>query len=143
MTDKEIAERIDIAMGSTEYDGHGGVFQQLRALRDELDPPKPKLEPGEVVWWRPLPNLPKHNWEIAKVHLRGSGGLGIYNLRGDFIPLREIEWKLARILTPGQVAIDRDKIKRALGIGLLNPLMAGSLPQDVEDEFRDALKENT
>lgn len=115
MTNKEIAERIDIAMGSTEYDGHGGVFQQLRALRNELDPPKP--EPGTVVWWRHVPkdgvNGVIVDWTTGVAVVDNNAG--IYSQYGWYA-WDEIEWKPARILKPGQVAVDRADIEIAARI---------------------------
>lgn len=99
MTNKEIAERIDIAMGSTEYDGHGGVFQQLRALRNELDPPLPG--PGTVVWWQDIDGLSEP--KLGMVNMRGR--IEIFGSLTELEP-HQVSWKPARFLAPNEVAVE-------------------------------------
>jgi len=101
MNEKQLAERIREAVCLMQ----GGIYDEAAAVLEstayELDPPKP--EPGTVVWWK-FPQMRK--WEIARIHQAGNTLPGIYDLRGNFVPMGDLQWKPARILGPRQVAVD-------------------------------------
>jgi len=108
MTNKEIAERIDIAMGSTEYDGHGGIFHQLRTLRNELDPSLPN--PGTVVWWQDTeglsdPTLGQVN-EYRFIEMFGTSTV---------LDRRDVKWWPARIAGPDEVVIPLEIARNCCG----------------------------
>ena len=77
------------------------LSKMIRGKADELDPPCP--EPGMIVWWR-YPHV--RNWQIAKVHQAGDQLPGIYNLRGVFVTMSDVQWEPARIPGPMQEIVD-------------------------------------
>ena len=97
MTIKEIADRIRAtATVHTDPD-----LLQLVAERQELMDALENI--ADVVWWK-YPST--RNWEIARVHQTGNQLPGIYDLRGNFVPLDNIKWKPARIAGPMQDIVD-------------------------------------
>ena len=102
MTPKEIADRIR-ATATVHTD------PDLLQLADELDPPH--SAPGTVLWWK-YPST--RNWEIARVHQTGNQLPGIYDLRGNFVPLDNIKWKPARVLPLGRVAVRYEELVDAV-----------------------------
>lgn len=98
MTHKEIAGRLREIADARTYTMH--TRQAVRNLADTLDPPRPKFD--EMVWCRWVDGNPYKEWWLGLV-----GNDGVYSF-GDDRPAEwdDIEWKPARILGPGQVAVN-------------------------------------
>jgi hypothetical protein len=95
MTEQEIAERIQ-GLIDTHDPSDKDLIEDLRQLRDELDPPNPG--PGTVVLWR----MDGGEWQTGIV----SAHMQIVDAGLDDYEFYEVEWKPARILGPRQVSID-------------------------------------
>lgn len=121
MNEKQLANRLrDIANNAADAD------VELQLLADELDPPKP--EQGTVVSWRFIGAWAYHGWRHGVVD---KSLKGVWTSDG-LVHWGQIQWKPARILGPGEVAVDCRAVKRAL--------MMAALPNDVSDEFRALLR---
>ena len=101
MTLKEIADRIR-ATATVHTD------PDLLQLADELDPPRP--EPGTVVRWRYV--YFENNFIAGVV---AEGGDGVIDSEQEFHEWCYIDYKPARILAPGEVALPLGVAKAIAG----------------------------
>lgn len=105
LTNKEIAQRL------RELD-ESGNWGGVQDLADELDPPLP--EPGTVVWWA-------HANDTGRQYIGYAVHDGVASLhhpesvRDHYVAKWDrIEWWPARILEPGQVAVDREELRNLI-----------------------------
>lgn len=118
MTDKETAERLDAILAEdNNWSSSRKLTEMVKALRDELYPPRPK--PGTVVWWRWTNRSAVRDWSIGQVDKTGKGVyVDIYSLK--IAEWKYIEAKPARILAPDEVAVKVPPVKSWGGIAVLH-----------------------
>lgn len=93
-----------------EGEGYFNAAYYMRSQADKIDPPRPR--PGTLVRWR---FNSEEKWENGVVYGRlGSVGAdGILDSTGTRRRFDKVEWKPARILAPGQVALLFDEARAA------------------------------
>jgi hypothetical protein len=101
MKDKEIADRLRGLVIRLRNEGKYQTADHIEELADEIYPPTPTPEPGEVVWVRWKYNH-EYGWQLAEVD--ENGGVDLFGTVGVF-PLEELEWKPAHILADDEVPV--------------------------------------